>query len=164
MSFSEQFKKFRLDRITDPNEALDYLDRHEKSKCLTRHYNSEFFENINKFIEERGWVDIEYQYYKCLTNPTYSPESLNSELKELTNELVGYLNSINIEITPKPSIQNKIFEEIKKEIFVFLNRTSITNTSIIETPNILIRLMKNKNLKTMTKNTKNSLVHFYQTK
>ena len=114
MSFSEQFKKFRLDRITDPNEALDYLDRHEKSKCLTRHYNSEFFENINKFIEERGWVDIEYQYYKCLTNPTYSPESLNSELKELTNELVGYLNSINIEITPKPSIQNKIFEEIKK--------------------------------------------------
>lgn len=115
MSFKNQFNQSRLAGLTDPDKTFDYLDRHEKSTCLTRHYNSEFFENINKFIEERGWVDIEYQYYKCLTNPTYSPESLNSELKELTNKLVEYLNSINIEITPKPSIKNKIFEEIKKD-------------------------------------------------
>lgn len=115
MSFKNQFNQSRLAGLTDPDKTFDYLDRHEKSTCLTRHYNSEFFENINKFIEERGWVDIEYQYYKCLTNPTYSPESLNSELKELTNKLVEYLNSINIEITPKPNIKNKIFEEIKKD-------------------------------------------------
>ena len=115
MSFKNQFNQSRLAGLTDPDKTFDYLDRHEKSTCLTRHYNSEFFENINKFIEERGWVNIEYQYYKCLTNPTYSPESLNSELKELTNKLVEYLNSINIEITPKPNIKNKIFEEIKKD-------------------------------------------------
>lgn len=99
---------------TIQTDILKYLENCINSKYITLNYNSCFFKNINKFIEERGWVDIEYQYYKCLTNPTYSPESLNSELKELTNKLVEYLNSIDIEITPKPSIQNKIFEEIKK--------------------------------------------------
>lgn len=115
MSFKNQFNQSRLAGLTDPDKTFDYLDRHEKSTCLTRHYNSEFFENINKFIEERGWVDIEYQYYRCLIDPLYHPKSLNLELKELTNKLVEYLNSINIEITPKPSIKNKIFEEIKKD-------------------------------------------------
>lgn len=87
---------------TIQTDILKYLENCINSKYITLNYNSCFFENINKFIEERGWVDIEYQYYQCLINPTYSPKSLNSELKELTNKLVEYLNSINIEITQKP--------------------------------------------------------------
>lgn len=103
-----------LPNPTIQTDILTYLKDGINSNYITLNYNSLFFKTIDQFFKEKGWVDIEYQYYKCLTNPTYSPESLNSELKELTNELVEYLNSIDIEITPKPSIKDKIFEEIKK--------------------------------------------------
>lgn len=115
MSFQEQFNSFRLARPTNETDIFNYLKTYILSGIIAQHYNSLFFEKINQHIQEKGWVDIEYQYYRCLIDPLYHPKSLNLELKELTNKLVEYLNSINIEITPKPSIKNKIFEEIKKD-------------------------------------------------
>lgn len=109
MSFQEQFNSFRLARSTNETDIFNYLKTYILSGIIAQHYNSLFFEKINQHIQEKGWVDIEYQYYRCLIDPLYHPKSLNLELKELTNKLVEYLNSINIEITPKPSIKNNIF-------------------------------------------------------
>lgn len=57
--------------------------------------HSIFFTEICKSIEEKGWVDIEAEYYRML-NSVYlsSPQKLNAEFAILRTKLIEYLTSI----------------------------------------------------------------------
>ena len=57
--------------------------------------HSIFFTEICKAIEEKGWVDIEAEYYRML-NSVYlsSPEKLNNEFAILRTKLIEYLISV----------------------------------------------------------------------
>ena len=57
--------------------------------------HSIFFTEICKSIEEKGWVDIEAEYYRML-NSVYlsSPEKLNNEFAILRTKLIEYLISV----------------------------------------------------------------------
>lgn len=57
--------------------------------------HSHFFTEICKAIEEKGWVDIEAEYYRML-NSVYlsSPEKLNNEFAIVRTKLIEYLTSI----------------------------------------------------------------------
>lgn len=96
-------------------------------------YKSPFFEQINKSIENKGWVDIEREYYIQLTNVNnylvvnrpINYQSLNHEMDYLREELVKYLKSES---------QNKIslFDEIKAKIFCPIKKDdlSVTNQAV----------------------------------
>lgn len=57
--------------------------------------HSIFFTEICKSIEEKGWVDIEAEYYRML-NSVYlsSPEKLNNEFAIVHTKLIEYLTSV----------------------------------------------------------------------
>ncbi|MCM1078262.1 MAG: bacteriophage abortive infection AbiH family protein [Bacteroidales bacterium] len=60
---------------------------------------SPFFDRISKSITEKGWVDIENEYYAILQsmqkdNGYESPKQLNDELDYIKTKLAEYLNSI----------------------------------------------------------------------
>ena len=57
--------------------------------------HSIFFTEICKSIEEKGWVDIEAEYYRML-NSVYlsSPEKLNNEFAIVRTKLIEYLTSV----------------------------------------------------------------------
>ena len=57
--------------------------------------DSLFFVEICKAVEEKGWVDIEAEYYRML-NSVYlsSPKKLNEEFAVVRRKLVEYLTSI----------------------------------------------------------------------
>lgn len=54
-----------------------------------------FFTEICKSIEEKGWVDIEAEYYRML-NSVYlsSPQKLNEEFAIVRTKLIEYLTSV----------------------------------------------------------------------
>ena len=57
--------------------------------------HSIFFTEICKAVEEKGWVDIEAEYYHML-NSEYlsSPEKLNNEFAIVRTKLIEYLTSV----------------------------------------------------------------------
>lgn len=65
-------------------------------------YYSPMLERINKSIQDKGWVDIENEYYELLKNYVLNNESLtqtetlNTQLHYLQEKLVKYLKSIEI--------------------------------------------------------------------
>ncbi len=83
-------------------------------------YESIFFEAINKAIETKTWVDIEWEYYTWLKqifqqNGKYAnPIQLNDELELVKEYLAQYLMLVQKkQITPeliKDCIRNAIFE------------------------------------------------------
>lgn len=56
--------------------------------------HSKFFSEICKSIENKGWVDIESEYYKLLNSEGINPENLNREFDIVRNKLIDYLSSI----------------------------------------------------------------------
>ena len=57
--------------------------------------HSIFFTEICKSIEEKGWVDIEAEYYRMLKSEYLSsPEKLNNEFAILRTKLIEYLTSV----------------------------------------------------------------------
>ena len=57
--------------------------------------HSIFFTEICKSIEEKGWVDIEAEYYRMLKSEYLSsPEKLNNEFAIVRTKLIEYLTSI----------------------------------------------------------------------
>ena len=57
--------------------------------------DSLFFTEICKAIEEKGWVDIEAEYYRMLSSVYLSsPEKLNNEFAILRTKLIEYLTSV----------------------------------------------------------------------
>ncbi|MBR5847026.1 MAG: hypothetical protein IKY72_04430 [Bacteroidaceae bacterium] len=58
---------------------------------IKKTYKSHFFENINKSIDTKGWVDIENEYYKQLIEDKNTTK-LNDEFDSLRKLLIQYLN------------------------------------------------------------------------
>lgn len=84
-----------------------------------------FYKGIRNCIEKKGWVDIEYEYYKRLKECCFSKpqllyaednipeilESLNKQLHFLETKLTEYLNSICNDISePNSEIKKLIYE------------------------------------------------------
>ena len=84
-------------RISPQDYSLRELVEYAKSdtKVCNFEMHSIFFTEICKSIEEKGWVDIEAEYYRML-NSVYlsSPEKLNNEFAILRTKLIEYLTSI----------------------------------------------------------------------
>ena len=83
--------------ISPTQYSLRDLVEHVKSdtKVCNFEMHSHFFTEICKTIEEKGWVDIEAEYYRML-NSVYlsSPDKLNNEFAILRTKLIEYLTSI----------------------------------------------------------------------
>lgn len=73
--------------------------------------HSIFFTEICKSIEEKGWVDIEAEYYRML-NSVYlsSPQKLNEEFAIVRTKLIEYLTSIQ-----NRNINNSIVNQATRE-------------------------------------------------
>lgn len=78
------------------------------------------FERINKSVQTKGWVDIENEYYKLLTEYSLKEEDrrkvdqLNAQLQQLQNKLVEYLSRIEIkEDLMRKDIRPKIYSPFK---------------------------------------------------
>ena len=84
-------------RISPRDYSLRELVEHAKSdtKVCNFEMHSIFFTEICKSIEEKGWVDIEAEYYRML-NSVYlsSPQRLNEEFAIVRKKLIEYLTSI----------------------------------------------------------------------
>lgn len=82
-------------------EAIQYIEHNPQYFSIKY---SPFFEKIKQSIETKGWVDIENDYYQLLIkkienpNCTYTIEELNEQLAFLQQNLLEYLNAINIDI------------------------------------------------------------------
>lgn len=83
---------------------------------------SPFFERINDVAETKGWVDIENEYYKLLTQYAIvdcdeeAVKSLNKQLTFLKGKWAEYLSSINMDHYHKiESINKKIYDLYKLE-------------------------------------------------
>lgn len=84
-----------------------------------------FFDNINKSIETKGWVDIENEYYNFLIEIDhkkrydYDAKKLNSELEFIRRKLSEYITLIQAENINRDfqieNIRNQIFSPIKLE-------------------------------------------------
>lgn len=83
--------------ISSKQYSLRNIVEHVKSdtKVCNFEMHSHFFTEICKAIEEKGWVDIEAEYYRML-NSVYlsSPDKLNNEFAIVRTKLIEYLTSI----------------------------------------------------------------------
>ena len=100
-------------RISPRDYSLRELVEHAKSdtKVCNFEMHSIFFTEICKSIEEKGWVDIEAEYYRML-NSVYlsSPKKLNNEFAIVRTKLIEYLTSIQ-----NRNINNSIVNQATKE-------------------------------------------------
>mgnify|MGYP002519969268 CR=1 FL=1 len=83
--------------ISTRDYPLQDLVKHAKTDTEVCNFDmhSIFFTEICKAIEEKGWVDIEAEYYRML-NSVYlsSPQRLNEEFAVVRRKLIEYLTSI----------------------------------------------------------------------
>ena len=83
--------------ISTRDYPLQDLVKHAKTDTEVCNFDmhSIFFTEICKSIEEKGWVDIEAEYYRML-NSVYlsSPQKLNEEFAIVRTKLIEYLTSI----------------------------------------------------------------------
>lgn len=105
------------------NEVVDLLKAHPEF-CHFK-YKSHFFEQINKSIETKRWVDIEREYYRHLARmatlySTIDFQGLNKQLEFLRDKLIEYLKKeTDKETAIIESIESKIYCNIlNKEIDV----------------------------------------------
>ena len=107
--------------------------------------HSKFFSEICKSIENKGWVDIESEYYKLLNSEGINPESLNREFDIVRNKLIDYLSSIqslkiNASITINdirecimaPFSAKEIAIEAQNKWVEFVKRRIIYNEDLID--------------------------------
>ena len=83
-------------RISTRDYSLRQLVEHVKADTKACDYqeHSTFFTKICQAVEEKGWVDIESEYYKLLNSEEINPENLNREFDIVRNKLIEYLSSI----------------------------------------------------------------------
>ncbi len=129
ISNSEDRKLMEEFRWMLSNDMFRYVNNVGESTMTERYdtffndllkYESIFFEAINKAIEIKNWVDIEWEYYTWLKqifqqNSKYAnPTQLNDELELVKEYLAEYLMLVQKkQITPeliKDCIRNAIFE------------------------------------------------------
>ncbi len=99
--------------------AMEFVQRvkSDTSLCFFK-YKSSFFEQINKQIESKRWVDIENEYYKMLVNTKSFGNGyhhLNEQLKCLREKMIEYLNQESKkEVATIESIEEKIYRPIER--------------------------------------------------
>lgn len=87
-----------------------------------------FFDNINKSIETKGWVDIENEYYKLLIEYTIKNpdeeklQDLNKQLHCLQENLIEYLKEVD-------SLETDCIDQVYKEIYAPINIKDIAVNS-----------------------------------
>lgn len=96
-------------------------------------YKSPFFEQINKQIESKGWVDIENEYYSMLVQEKdYGDrvKTLNKQLEFLREKLIEYLNIENGKgCMSNDEIKDKIYRPIKEMEIAIAHGTIHKNLS-----------------------------------
>lgn len=97
-------------------------------------YYSPMLERINKSIQDKGWVDIENEYYELLKNYVLNNESLtqtetlNTQLHYLQEKLVEYLKSIEIsEKILRTDIRPQIYAPFKIHDISIESRQTLTD-------------------------------------
>ena len=117
-SFSDYFQYFKeqLEDVSLPSLFLDLVDGDE----LCMGSMSLFFRNICHSVETKGWVDIENEYYRLLTQCAFENKSigctvqdLNRQLSCLQANLVKYLYRYMIYADMNEYIRKFIYEPIK---------------------------------------------------
>lgn len=99
-------------RNEDRNHVVD-IAKNDSSLCEFQ-FDSLFFKNICNRIEDKGWVDIENEYYNALNNEYKDiPEVLNKEFEIVRLKLIEYLNFIQ-----ETKINNSIIEQNIKNIIL----------------------------------------------
>ena len=103
-------------------EVVDIILNNDQNFRVTY---SPFFKEIIKSIETKGWVDIENEYYKLLTEYAFKNSSkdklssLNGQLLVLKDLLIEYLKNIENETAAIGCIKDKIYAPINtREISV----------------------------------------------
>lgn len=99
---------------------IPLINKYTYGEILHHKYISNLFKIINKEIETKRWVDIEYEYYQMLkqiidNNKPYStPVELDKEFEVIKTKLKKYLSNIQKEKIKsnliKVCIQNSIYE------------------------------------------------------
>lgn len=107
------------------NSPKDAIEMVKNSPDVIAIKKSPFFEDIDKAVETKGWVDIENEFYCWLKkifkkdNCEYdSPVPLNEELDLIKGKLIEYLKLIEGQIGPelvKDCIRNAIYEPFKAQ-------------------------------------------------
>ena len=105
--------------------AKEFVQRAKKDTNLCIfNYKSPFFEQINKSIENKGWVDIENEYYLLLKRYAIEKPSkndvinLNKQLHFLQDKLIEYLSEINEQ-------DKNTIDKIKEKIFAPINSSDV---------------------------------------
>ena len=85
---------YKISTQTSSMRDIVELAKSESKLCDFK-VHSIFFAEICKAVEEKGWVDIEAEYYHML-NSEYlsSPEKLNNEFAIVRTKLIEYLTSV----------------------------------------------------------------------
>lgn len=115
-SFRNSFFQYKPNNTE--TSGIQLLEFFKTNKSVFSVSYSPFLKNISESIENKGWVDIENEYYSLLTQyatDEFSSDkitSLNNQLKFLTDLLVEYLKSIDNQETIKDGIITKIYSPI----------------------------------------------------
>lgn len=120
-----QIARFESIGVLNKEERINLLDSIEKDTHNYEVKYTAFYKGIKNCIEKKGWVDIEYEYYKqlkscCFSSPTFiyvenndqkNLESLNQQLQFLKNKLIEYLSiTCNVITTQDSEIKRLIYE------------------------------------------------------
>jgi hypothetical protein len=124
---------FYLPRFSQKPTGKEVVQSIQKNQDKYEMIYSPFFENICKSIETKGWVDIENEYYRLLTEYTLTDsivkdwKGLNSQLRYLKDLLIKYLKHIDEqEVSIIESIKSKIYAPIK------LDDISVSGKNIVK--------------------------------
>ena len=107
-------------RVLDAKEFIHRI-KTDTGFCEFK-YKSQFFEQINKSIESKGWVDIENEYYSMLVKTKGFGNGylrLNNQLDFLREKIIEYLR---IKIQQNTSI----IEEIKDKIYCPIHEREVS--------------------------------------
>ena len=116
---SETWNTYYLSHLVFPKVSGKDFVALMKENDLFKVEGSTFFSNICDSIEEKGWVDIENEYYRLLKSCTLKQSDddelkiLNEQLQYIQDLLIEYLNSLE-----QPKKSNEIFNKIYAPIDV----------------------------------------------
>lgn len=107
-SLSDLYKKFSNDRNDDtPQKTLEFLHNEKKNFIFKEEM---FLKRICENLENKGWVDIEVDYYDLLKENKSNVnicKSLNKQLLLIQHMLVQYLKEVQKVITEDTKSQKK---------------------------------------------------------
>ncbi len=90
----ESWKKFWIHKNLSLVKKEDLLDAFKNNRNLVEMKVGVFFNIIQEQYEKKGWVDIENEYYRLLTEKRLPAGALNSELDKIKQKLITYLDEV----------------------------------------------------------------------